>query len=59
MGDLGLIKLCSALLGRPAEVADTAALLDRYGDWAGLAGAHLLSLPLAHTRTRRRERLGA
>jgi len=40
-------------------VADTARLLHRYGDWAGLAGAHLLSLPLAHTRTRRRERIGA
>jgi 3-methyladenine DNA glycosylase/8-oxoguanine DNA glycosylase len=59
VGDLGLIKLCAALLGRPAEVADTARLLHRYGDWAGLAGAHMLSLPLAHTRTRSRERLGA
>ncbi|MEP6642844.1 MAG: hypothetical protein ABJB93_13165 [Gaiellales bacterium] len=59
VGDLGLIKLCAALLDRPADVADTARLLARYGDWAGLAGAHLLSLPLAHTRTRGRERLGA
>jgi 3-methyladenine DNA glycosylase/8-oxoguanine DNA glycosylase len=59
VGDLGLIKLCGALLDRPADVADTARLLHRYGDWAGLAGAHLLSLPLAHTRTRSHQRLGA
>ncbi len=59
VGDLGLIKLCSALLGRSADTADTARLLARYGDWAGLAGAHLLSHPLAHARTRRRERIGA
>ena len=50
VGDLGLIKLCSALLGRRAEAADTAELLGRYGEWAGLAGAHLLSHPLAHAR---------
>jgi DNA-3-methyladenine glycosylase II len=42
VGDLGLIKLCSALLGRPANAADTAVLLDRYGEWAGLASLHLL-----------------
>jgi DNA-3-methyladenine glycosylase II len=59
VGDLGLIKLCAALLHRPADMADTARLLAGYGEWAGLAGAHLLSLPLAHTRTRSRERLGA
>lgn len=41
-GDLGLIKLCSALLGRRAEAVDTAALLERYGEWAGLASLHLL-----------------
>ncbi|HEY3763801.1 MAG TPA: hypothetical protein VGL44_01470 [Gaiellales bacterium] len=50
VGDLGLLKLCTALLGRRAEVRDTAELLDRYGEWAGLAAAHLLSLPLAHSR---------
>jgi 3-methyladenine DNA glycosylase/8-oxoguanine DNA glycosylase len=42
VGDLGLIKLCSALLGRPADAADTAGLLERYGEWAGLASLHLL-----------------
>jgi DNA-3-methyladenine glycosylase II len=50
VGDLGLIKLCSALLGRRALADDTAELLCRYGEWAGLAGAHLLSHPLAHDR---------
>jgi 3-methyladenine DNA glycosylase/8-oxoguanine DNA glycosylase len=41
-GDLGLIKLCRALLGRRAEAEDTAALLAPYGEWAGLASLHLL-----------------
>jgi 3-methyladenine DNA glycosylase/8-oxoguanine DNA glycosylase len=41
-GDLGLIRLCGELLGRRAETADTAALLARYGEWAGLASLHLL-----------------
>ena len=50
VGDLGLIKLCSALLGRRAGVADTAELLGRYGEWAGLAASHLLLHPLAHAR---------
>ncbi|MDX6538479.1 MAG: hypothetical protein QOI71_89 [Gaiellales bacterium] len=45
VGDLGLIKLCSSLLGRRAEVEDTANLLARYGDWAGLASLHLLRAP--------------
>jgi DNA-3-methyladenine glycosylase II len=42
VGDLGLIKLCSTLLGRRAEAEDTAELLERYGEWAGLASLHLL-----------------
>jgi 3-methyladenine DNA glycosylase/8-oxoguanine DNA glycosylase len=50
VGDLGLIRLCSWLLGRRAEPRDTAELLGRYGDWGGLAAAHLLSHPLAHAR---------
>jgi DNA-3-methyladenine glycosylase II len=50
VGDLGLITLCSALLGRRADAADTARLLERYGEWAGLAGSHLLSHPLAGAR---------
>jgi 3-methyladenine DNA glycosylase/8-oxoguanine DNA glycosylase len=50
VGDLSLIRLCSWLADRPAGVADTAELLGRYGEWGGLAAAHLLSHPLAHTR---------
>ncbi|HET9324571.1 MAG TPA: hypothetical protein VFO03_11895 [Gaiellaceae bacterium] len=43
VGDLGLIKLCSALLGRPAQPEDTAELLSRYGEWQGLASTYLLA----------------
>ena len=43
VGDLGLIKLCSALLGRRAEAEDTAELLAPYGEWQGLASIYLLS----------------
>jgi 3-methyladenine DNA glycosylase/8-oxoguanine DNA glycosylase len=46
VGDLGLVRLCSRLSGRPADADDTARLLARYGDWAGLAGMHLLTHPL-------------
>jgi 3-methyladenine DNA glycosylase/8-oxoguanine DNA glycosylase len=46
VGDLGLIRLAGALLGRPAEPADTAELLAPYGEWAGLASAWLLHHPL-------------
>jgi 3-methyladenine DNA glycosylase/8-oxoguanine DNA glycosylase len=43
VGDLGLVKLCSALLGRRAEAADTAELLAPYGEWAGLASRYLVT----------------
>jgi 3-methyladenine DNA glycosylase/8-oxoguanine DNA glycosylase len=43
VGDLGLIKLCTALLGRRAEPEDTAELLARYGEWQGLASVYLLA----------------
>lgn len=43
VGDLGLVKLCAALLGRRAEVEDTQALLEPYGEWAGLASVYLLA----------------
>jgi 3-methyladenine DNA glycosylase/8-oxoguanine DNA glycosylase len=43
VGDLGLIKLCTALLGRRAEPEDTAELLARYGEWQGLASTYLLA----------------
>src|SRR2546422_2832273 len=43
VGDLGLIKLCSALRGRWVEAAETAELLEPYGEWAGLAGKYLMA----------------
>ena len=57
VGDLGLIKLCTALLGRRAEPEDTAELLGRYGEWQGLASVYLLAgfahglLPVRYERT--------
>jgi 3-methyladenine DNA glycosylase/8-oxoguanine DNA glycosylase len=42
VGDLGLIKLLSALRGRRVEGWETAELLEPYGDWAGLASLYLL-----------------
>ena len=53
VGDLGLIRLCSHLLGRPATADDTRCLLERYGPWAGIASVHLLRHPLARTRVAR------
>ena len=43
VGDLGLIKLCTALFGRRAEPEDTAELLAPYGEWQGLASIYLLA----------------
>ena len=43
VGDLGLVKLCSRLLGRRAEAEDTTELLAGYDDWAGLASVYLLA----------------
>ncbi|HYX89723.1 MAG TPA: hypothetical protein VE753_10170, partial [Gaiellaceae bacterium] len=43
VGDLGLIKLCSALRGRWTEAAETAELLEPYGEWGGLASVYLLA----------------
>jgi 3-methyladenine DNA glycosylase/8-oxoguanine DNA glycosylase len=43
VGDLGLVKLCSALWGRRVEPSETAELLAPYGEWAGLAGVYLLN----------------
>jgi AraC family transcriptional regulator, regulatory protein of adaptative response / DNA-3-methyladenine glycosylase II len=43
VGDLGLIKLCSVLRGRRAEVEDTRELLEPYEEWAGLASIYLLA----------------
>jgi DNA-3-methyladenine glycosylase II len=43
VGDLGLIKLCSPRDGRRVETAETAALLEPYGEWAGLASVYMLA----------------
>ena len=42
VGDLGLVKLLSALRDRWVEAAETAELLAPYGEWQGLAGEVLL-----------------
>jgi 3-methyladenine DNA glycosylase/8-oxoguanine DNA glycosylase len=41
--DLGLAKLASALWGRWAEPEESDALLEPYGEWAGLASVYLLA----------------
>jgi 3-methyladenine DNA glycosylase/8-oxoguanine DNA glycosylase len=43
VGDLGLLKVCSAIEGRWVEPEDTARILSRYGEWAGLACAYLMA----------------
>jgi len=43
VGDLGLVKLVSALRGRRAEAWETEELLAAYGEWAGLASVYLLA----------------
>jgi 3-methyladenine DNA glycosylase/8-oxoguanine DNA glycosylase len=42
VGDLGLVKLAASLWGRWPETWETAALLEPYAGWAGLAGELLL-----------------
>ncbi len=42
VGDLGLIRLLTLELGREASVEDTAALLERYAPWQGLASRYLI-----------------
>jgi 3-methyladenine DNA glycosylase/8-oxoguanine DNA glycosylase len=41
-GDLGLVKLLSAMRGRRVEAGETRELLEPYGEWAGLASLYLL-----------------
>jgi 3-methyladenine DNA glycosylase/8-oxoguanine DNA glycosylase len=42
VGDLGLVKLHSSLVGRWVDTGETAALLAPYGEWQGLAGEILM-----------------
>jgi 3-methyladenine DNA glycosylase/8-oxoguanine DNA glycosylase len=41
--DLGLVKLASALWGRWVDAEESDALLEPYGEWAGLASVYLLA----------------
>jgi hypothetical protein len=41
--DLGLVKLASELWGRRVEAEETDALLEPYGEWAGIASVYLLA----------------
>jgi AraC family transcriptional regulator of adaptative response / DNA-3-methyladenine glycosylase II len=50
VGDLGLMKLASAVNRRPATVEDTAELLAPYAPQRALAGLHLLGHPQARQR---------
>jgi 3-methyladenine DNA glycosylase/8-oxoguanine DNA glycosylase len=61
VGDLGLIKLCSALYGRSADADDTRELLAPYGEWSGLASVYLLGgiVALPDGRPFRRKRTPA
>ena len=66
VGDLGLLKICSAIEGRWVDADDTARLLARYEEWAGLACVYLMAgasrglVPLKLTAPEvRRERIKA
>ena len=43
VGDLTLVKHCTAQLGREATSADTSRLLEPYGEWAGYASLYLMA----------------
>jgi len=43
VGDLGLLKVCAAIEGRWVDADDTARLLARYEEWAGLACVYLMA----------------
>ena len=47
VGDLGLMRLMAARTGAVPRPEETAALLEPYGEWAGLASVYLLRHPLA------------
>jgi 3-methyladenine DNA glycosylase/8-oxoguanine DNA glycosylase len=43
VADLALVKLLASIRGRWPEPAETAALLEPYGEWQGLASVFLLA----------------
>lgn len=51
VGDLGLMRIVAAETGRWPEPDDTRALVEGYGEWAGLAAMYLLRHPLARRKT--------
>jgi 3-methyladenine DNA glycosylase/8-oxoguanine DNA glycosylase len=66
VGDLALLKICSAIEGRWVEPEDTARILGRYEEWEGLACTYLMAgairglVPLKLSRPEvRRERIRA
>jgi 3-methyladenine DNA glycosylase/8-oxoguanine DNA glycosylase len=66
VGDLGLLKVCSAIEGRWVDAEETAELLGRYEEWAGLACVYLMAgaarglVPMKLTQPEvRRERIKA
>jgi len=66
VGDLGLLKICSAIRGRWVSADETAELLAPYEEWAGLACVYLMAgagrglVPLKLSRDEvRRERVKA
>ena len=66
VGDLGLLKICSAIEGHWVDADDTARILARYEEWAGLACVYLMAgasrglVPMKLTRPEvRRERVKA
>ena len=52
VGDLGLVKLLASRTGRWPEAAETAELLEPYGEWQGLASVFLLAGLQAGARAR-------
>jgi 3-methyladenine DNA glycosylase/8-oxoguanine DNA glycosylase len=50
VGDLGLMRILAAETGAWPEADATRALVDRYGEWSGLAAAYLLMHPLARVK---------
>lgn len=51
VGDLGLMRIVAAETGHWPEPDDTRALVEGYGEWAGLAAMYLLRHPLARRKT--------
>ena len=50
VGDLGLMRIVATRTGRWPDAMETAALLEPYAPWRGLASMHLLGHPHARSR---------